>query len=143
MMRALWVSSLLLLLCGGPAIADKTSEARIRYQKASAHFAVGEFVEAAEEYQLAYKLKQDPALLYNAAQAYPRQGTRSLQEPAPVLSQREERRRNSDPDRQGQGGDRGQREGAELAAERPQRAKEDRHEPRRPDVFSRLRRLLL
>lgn len=35
-----------------------------------AHYALGEYSEAADEYEQAFRLKQDPALLYNAAQAY-------------------------------------------------------------------------
>jgi len=51
------------------AHADEVSEARQHYQRAQTHYAVGEFADAAREYQAAYKLKPDPALLYNAAQA--------------------------------------------------------------------------
>lgn len=51
------------------AFADN-SEARQHYESATAHFAVGEFAEAAAEYQAAFKAKPDPALLYDAAQAY-------------------------------------------------------------------------
>ncbi|HXU73410.1 MAG TPA: tetratricopeptide repeat protein [Polyangia bacterium] len=62
----------LLLLVGWSsfALADRASEARDHYQNATSHFAVGEFAEAAAEYQAAFKLKPDPALLYNAAQSY-------------------------------------------------------------------------
>ncbi len=52
------------------ARADRSTEARQHFEQATAHFAVGEFAEAATEYQIAYKLKPDPALLYNAAQSY-------------------------------------------------------------------------
>jgi tetratricopeptide (TPR) repeat protein len=52
----------------GLARAEK--DARTLFQEANAHFAVGEFNEAGEKYQQAYKQKQDPALLYNAAQAF-------------------------------------------------------------------------
>jgi tetratricopeptide (TPR) repeat protein len=52
------------------AFADDVSEARNHYQRATNHFAVGEFTKAGEEYQAAYKLKPDPALLFNAAQAF-------------------------------------------------------------------------
>lgn len=52
------------------AFAGRTEEAREHYEKATAHFAVGEFAEAAVEYQAAFKAKPDPALLYDAAQAY-------------------------------------------------------------------------
>jgi len=51
------------------ARADDATDARAAYQRATAHFAVGEFALAADAYQDAYKLKQDPALLFNAAQS--------------------------------------------------------------------------
>jgi tetratricopeptide (TPR) repeat protein len=52
------------------AIADDaTTRAKELYQQGQAHYAVGEYEAAAEAYQSAYKLKQDPALLFNAAQA--------------------------------------------------------------------------
>jgi hypothetical protein len=53
-----------------PAVADDAASARELYRKAQASFAVGEYEAAAEAYQSAYKLKPDPALLYDAAQAY-------------------------------------------------------------------------
>jgi tetratricopeptide (TPR) repeat protein len=53
-----------------PASADDASDAKSHYQKATAHYAVGEYKEAAAEYEAAYKAKQDPALLYNAAQSH-------------------------------------------------------------------------
>src|SRR5579863_8554536 len=59
-----------LTLAGGRAVADDASEAKTHYQKAMAHYALGEFKEAAQEYEAAYKAKQDPALLYNAAQSH-------------------------------------------------------------------------
>lgn len=58
------------LLLSNVAFAGRTDEARDHYEKATAHFAVGEFAEAAVEYQAAFKAKPDPALLYDAAQAY-------------------------------------------------------------------------
>src|SRR5581483_5436210 len=58
-----------LLLMTGLALADDASDARDHYKKATAHFAVGEFADAANEYESAFKLKQDAALLFNAAQA--------------------------------------------------------------------------
>ena len=61
---------LAVLVASTSARADRASEAREHYQNATAHFAVGEFAEAANEYQAAFKLKPDPALLYNAAQSY-------------------------------------------------------------------------
>jgi tetratricopeptide (TPR) repeat protein len=52
------------------AWADNAADAKAHYQSATAFFAVGEFAKAADEYQQAYTLKPDPALLYNAAQSY-------------------------------------------------------------------------
>lgn len=46
------------------------SEAKMFYDKATAAFALGQYLEAAENYEQAFRLKPDPALLYNTAQAY-------------------------------------------------------------------------
>jgi hypothetical protein len=59
-----------LLTFATPARADDASDAKTHYQKATAHYAVGEYHDAALEYEAAYKAKQDPALLYNAAQSH-------------------------------------------------------------------------
>jgi tetratricopeptide (TPR) repeat protein len=59
-----------IFLLSGPARGDRSNDARTLFQEANAHFAVGEFAEAAEKFQAAYKLRPDAALLYNAAQAY-------------------------------------------------------------------------
>jgi tetratricopeptide (TPR) repeat protein len=59
----------LLLACCAVARADEDAEARQHYKAATGHFAVGEFADAAAEYEAAYKLHQDPALLFNAAQS--------------------------------------------------------------------------
>ena len=70
------LSTLTLLALGSstflasPARADDASDAKAHYQKATAHYAVGEYHDAAMEYEAAYKSKQDPALLYNAAQSH-------------------------------------------------------------------------
>ncbi len=45
-------------------------DAKAHYNAATAHFAVGEFLEAGEEYNKAYKAKPDAAFLYNAAQSF-------------------------------------------------------------------------
>src|SRR5436190_22057513 len=60
---------LFLLLASGVARADQTGGAKALYQQATAHFAIGEFTKAAEEYEAAYVIKQDPALLFDAAQS--------------------------------------------------------------------------
>jgi tetratricopeptide (TPR) repeat protein len=57
------------MLLVGVARADNV-DARTHFQEATTHFALGEFAKAAEEYEAAFKLKPDPALLYNAAQAH-------------------------------------------------------------------------
>jgi tetratricopeptide (TPR) repeat protein len=52
------------------AADDEPAEAKAHYNKATAHFAVGEYKEAAAEYEAAFKIHQHPALLYNAAQSH-------------------------------------------------------------------------
>ena len=48
---------------------EKTAQAKALSQEANSLYAVGDFAQAAERYQSAYKLKPDAALLYNAAQS--------------------------------------------------------------------------
>jgi tetratricopeptide (TPR) repeat protein len=57
------------MLVAGVVRADNV-DARTHFQRATTHFALGEFAQAADEYEAAFKLKPDPALLYNAAQAH-------------------------------------------------------------------------
>ena len=52
------------------AFADSTDEARKHYERASAAYALGRFAEAALEFEKAFDLKPEAALLYNAAQAH-------------------------------------------------------------------------
>jgi len=52
------------------ALATPVEEARALNDKATAAFALGRFPEAAEQFEKAFELKPDPALLYNAAQAH-------------------------------------------------------------------------
>ena len=54
---------------------DETA-AKLHYEKGTAAYALGDFVEAAREYEAAFRLKVDPALLFNAAQANRRAGNR-------------------------------------------------------------------
>ena len=63
-----WVPATLLLLASATTFA--ADDAKAHYQKATAHFAVGEYHDAAIEYEEAFKLKQDPAILFNAAQSF-------------------------------------------------------------------------
>jgi tetratricopeptide (TPR) repeat protein len=55
---------------------DKKTEARRLYDEATAAFGVGDYGAAAEKYEASFKLHPDPALLYNAAQAYRMAGNR-------------------------------------------------------------------
>jgi tetratricopeptide (TPR) repeat protein len=68
-MRFLCGLSLVLLVVRTAAADSRAAEAKHHFEAATSHYAVGEFAEAAEEYERAFKLKNDPALLYNAAQA--------------------------------------------------------------------------
>ncbi len=52
------------------ARASDAGDARQHFDRAQTHFAVGEFAAAGDDYLAAYKLKPDPALLYDAAQSY-------------------------------------------------------------------------
>jgi tetratricopeptide (TPR) repeat protein len=60
----------IVLMMTATVFADSASEAKAYYERATADFAIGDFAKAADEYQEAYRLKPDAALLYNAAQAY-------------------------------------------------------------------------
>src|SRR6266536_983749 len=64
-----WVA-LALLLLSGVARADDKAQARDHYQKGTKAFALGAYDEAVAEYSAAYRLVDDPALLYNIAQAH-------------------------------------------------------------------------
>ena len=65
----LLIVALLCLAASVPARADNT-EARQHFDKANAAYALGDYAVAAQEYEKAFALKPDPALLYNAAQAH-------------------------------------------------------------------------
>lgn len=53
-----------------PAYADDTSEAREHYQKGTSFYDLGRYPEAIREFEAAYQIKNDPALLYNLAQSH-------------------------------------------------------------------------
>ena len=61
---------LALLLHAALAVADDTNTAKAHYQRATSLFAIGHYDEAAREYEAAYMLRADPALLFDAAQAH-------------------------------------------------------------------------
>ena len=59
-----------------PAAGDEAA-ARAAYEKGTSAYALGDFAEAAKQYEAAFRLKLDPALLYNAAQAHRRANNRT------------------------------------------------------------------
>lgn len=60
---------LVLLFAAGPLRADDASDARAHLQKGQTHYALGEFEDAVKEFREAYRLKHEPVLLFNIAQA--------------------------------------------------------------------------
>ena len=58
------------MLAFAPAVRADRNEARKAYDAATAAFGLGHYAEAAEKYETAFSLRPDPALLYDAAQAY-------------------------------------------------------------------------
>ncbi|HEX6836513.1 MAG TPA: hypothetical protein VF334_08060, partial [Polyangia bacterium] len=52
------------------ASADEVNEAREHYKKGTKAFELGAYDEAVAEYSAAYRLRDDPALLYNLGQAH-------------------------------------------------------------------------
>jgi tetratricopeptide (TPR) repeat protein len=74
MRRATYILAVVLLVgLSGPArAADEKAraEARAHYEKATGAYALGRYADAAAEFEAAFALKPDPAILYNAAQAY-------------------------------------------------------------------------
>ena len=68
-MRALLVAAVLISAAGG-VCADEKAQAREHYFKGTKAFDLGAYDEAITEYSAAYRAKDDPALLYNIAQAH-------------------------------------------------------------------------
>jgi len=61
----------ILIACSTSAVADPaTAAAKAHYEKGTTLYDLGKYVEAAHEYEEAYGAKNDPALLFNVAQAY-------------------------------------------------------------------------
>jgi tetratricopeptide (TPR) repeat protein len=52
------------------AFADDVSDAKAHFRKGTAAYALGHYGDAATEWEAAFALQPDPALLYNAAQAH-------------------------------------------------------------------------
>jgi tetratricopeptide (TPR) repeat protein len=59
-----------LLGAAAPAGAGGVDEARDHFKRGTAAYALGNFQKAAEEYEIAFSIEPDSALLYNAAQAH-------------------------------------------------------------------------
>ena len=74
--RARLLSTLLLVVAFGFAApargADKDDKAAARehYEKGTSFYDLGRYPDAIKEFEAAYELKKDPALLFNLAQAY-------------------------------------------------------------------------
>lgn len=52
------------------ASPDPTSQARERFKSAQLHYSLGEFEDAVKDFREAYRLRQEPAILFNIAQCY-------------------------------------------------------------------------
>ncbi len=64
-------AGVLLVALGGIAHADSsTASAKAHYEKGTTLYDLGRYLDAAHEYEEAYAAKNDPALLFNVAQAY-------------------------------------------------------------------------
>lgn len=74
--RALFARAILALCIAAPVVAhaqsesEKKQQARERYEKATRLYDVGKYGEAITEYEEAYLLVEDAALLFNIGQAY-------------------------------------------------------------------------
>lgn len=69
-MRGLGLWLALVVVLSRAARADDVKDAKAHYEKATGAFALGNYAESAAEYEAAFKSRQEPALLYNAAQAH-------------------------------------------------------------------------
>ena len=50
--------------------ADANAQAREHFKSAQLHYSLGEFEDAVKEFREAYRLRQEPAILFNVAQCY-------------------------------------------------------------------------
>jgi tetratricopeptide (TPR) repeat protein len=64
------VFSVALLACAPAFAADEGTSAREHFRRGTNAFNLGHYLEAVKEYEAAYQVKEDPALLYNIGQAY-------------------------------------------------------------------------
>lgn len=63
-----------LLLAALPARADDAASARDHFKRGQTHYSLGEFEQAAAEFREAYRLRDEPAILFNIAQSFRRAG---------------------------------------------------------------------
>ncbi len=74
--RVGWVACVVAVLSQGLVIAPvgaapvERQDARKHYDEATSAFGLGRYADAAAEYEAAFRLRPDPALLYNCAQSY-------------------------------------------------------------------------
>jgi tetratricopeptide (TPR) repeat protein len=61
---------LLTLAAAAPARAEDAVSAREHYQRGTSFYDLGKYAEAIREFEAAYEIKNDPALLYNLAQSH-------------------------------------------------------------------------
>jgi hypothetical protein len=69
-MQRVGLCACLIVLESGALAQTEVATARQRFEAGTRAFNLGEFDNAAREYREAYKLKPDPAILYNVAQSY-------------------------------------------------------------------------
>ncbi|MCU1277149.1 MAG: ligand-gated channel protein [bacterium] len=63
-------TAVVMLLCVSVARGDASDDARALFEHGTALYALHRFAEAATQFEKAFELKPDPAILYNAAQAH-------------------------------------------------------------------------
>ena len=68
--RVLVQALVLLVVVGGVAMAGELNDAKTCYEKGLAAYALADYAVAADWYEKSFRLRPDPALLYNAAQAH-------------------------------------------------------------------------
>ncbi len=64
------VAMLLTVLAAAPARADETLSAKEHYNKGTSYYDLGRYADAITEFEAAYQIKNDPAILYNLAQSH-------------------------------------------------------------------------
>lgn len=68
--RAAVIATICLIAFAGVARADDVAAAKMHYERGTTLFDLQRYLEAAKEYEAAFEAKNDPALLFNIAQAY-------------------------------------------------------------------------